>query len=56
MKENPSNLTETSSSSNQNNQGEDKPVNKRLAAALAAKKSIDFSIELGRFAKIKKPK
>ena len=47
----------TSTSSNQNNQNEERPVNKRLEAALAARRSPDFfQIQLGRFAKIRKPK
>jgi hypothetical protein len=55
MKKDSSNHIETSSSTNQTNRGNGKPVNKRLEAALLARKSPDFfPIQLGRFAKIKK--
>ncbi len=57
MKENSSNPTKTSSSIGQTVQDKDKSVNKRLAVALAARRSPDFfPIQLGRFAKIRKPK
>lgn len=56
MKKDSSNPTKTSSSVDQTVQDKDKPVNKRLEAALAARESIDLSIQLGRFAKIRKPK
>ena len=47
----------TSTSSNQNNQNKERPVNKRLEAALAARRSPEsFTIQFGRFIIIKKPK
>lgn len=57
MKKDSSNHIETSSSSNQNNQNKEKPFNKRLEVALAARRSPDsFKFQLGRFAKIKNRK